>query len=364
MAYALDKTPVYAKGTMDVWLFNPATFDLDFYSNKIQTNSLSTSTNMGEINGSLRNPVLLNLPDSAKLELQLTAATSSLESRALSVGGELSYNGIIPVLETITMHQAGALKISHTPCAPYGADKPYCFIDKSGDSYVADAENLEVNGFTAEANKTYCVRYFTKAASAHQLKIGSTFEPNIEICMIRMPLYTTQGNSSTQGTRWGDRYIWIPRMQFTGNAPVKGDQTDADSEDLSGTALPYEEAAADGVCLDEASFALAYMVDMPADGEWSAIRGLALIGGGMDLKVGETKTAPVKFVMEDGMLTQPDFSQLTFIDLSSASSVYTVASDGVITGVGNGTGMVGANITGHPDIAATVFQVTVYTPNA
>lgn len=102
MAYATNSTPIYAKGTMDVWLFNPSTFNLDFYSNKVQTNSLTTSTNMGEINGSLRNPVLLNLPDSAKLELELTAATSTLESRALSVGGELSYNGIIPVLETIT----------------------------------------------------------------------------------------------------------------------------------------------------------------------------------------------------------------------------------------------------------------------
>ena len=51
MAYATNRTPVYAKGTMDVWLFNPANFSLDFYSNKIQTNSLTTSTNMGEING-------------------------------------------------------------------------------------------------------------------------------------------------------------------------------------------------------------------------------------------------------------------------------------------------------------------------
>ena len=53
MAYATNSTPIYAKGTMDVWLFNPSTFNLDFYSNKVQTNSLTTSTNMGEINGSL-----------------------------------------------------------------------------------------------------------------------------------------------------------------------------------------------------------------------------------------------------------------------------------------------------------------------
>lgn len=337
MAYAINSTPIYAKGTMDVWLFNPSTFDLDFYSNKIQTNSLSTSTNMGEINGSLRNPVLLNLPDSAKLEIQITAATSTLESRALSVGGELTYNGIIPVLETVTIPGGGDIAVSQTPVAPYGTDKLYCFVDKSGVAYEIDPDTNKILGFTAVANQTYCVRYFVKAASAHQLRIASTFEPNIEICMIRMPLYTTQGSSSTQGTRWGDRYIWIPRMQFTGNAPVKGDQTDPDTDDLSGTALPYEEAAAEGVCLDESSFALAYMVDMPAAGAFASVKAFAVVGGAVALKVGETVAAPIKYVMEDGMLTQANFSDTQITDAGSNSSIFTV-SDNKITGVGAGSG--------------------------
>ncbi len=51
MHYATTSPPVYAKGTMDVWMFDPATFSLDFYSNKVQTNSLTTSTGMGEISG-------------------------------------------------------------------------------------------------------------------------------------------------------------------------------------------------------------------------------------------------------------------------------------------------------------------------
>ena len=356
MAYATNKTPVYAKGTMDVWLFNPATFDLDFYSNKVQTNSLSTSTNMGEINGSLRNPVLLNLPDSAKVELQITAATSSLESRALSVGGELSYNGIIPVLENVVPAN-DKLTVSQTPVAPYGTDKVYCFVDKSGVAYEVDPETKAVVGFTPEETKNYCVRYFVKAASAHQLRIASTFEPNIEICMIRIPLYTTQGNSSTQGTRWGDRYIWIPRMQFTGNAPVKGDQTDADSEDLSGTALPYEEAAAEGICIDEASFALAYMVDMPAAGALASVRGLAVVGGAMSLKNGATAYVPVKYVMEDGMLTQPAYEDLTFTTTDSGH--FTVGEHtGLVTATGVGAGEITVQLTEDENIN-TVLNVTV-----
>lgn len=357
MAYATNKTPVYAKGTMDVWLFNPATFSLDFYSNKVQTNSLTTSTNMGEINGSLRNPVLLNLPDSAKVELQITAATSSLESRALSVGGELTYNGIIPVMETVTLGSDGPITVSQTPVAPYGADKPYAFVDKTGVAYEVDDEDLEVVGFTGEAGKTYCVRYFVKAASAHQLRIASNFEPNIEICMIRMPLYTTQGNGSTQGTRWGDRYIWIPRMQFTGNAPIKGDQTDADAEDLSGSALPYEEAAAEGVCLDEASFALAYVVDMPAAGALASVKGLAVVGGAMSLKNGATAYVPVKYVMEDGTLAQPRYAELTFA--TEDTTHFTVGEHtGLVTGTGVGSGEITVSVTEDSTIS-TVLNVTV-----
>ena len=333
MAYATNTIPVYAKGTMDVWLFNPNTFDLDFYSNKIQTNNLSTSTNMGEINGSLRNPVLLSLPDSAKLELQITAATSTLESRALSVGGELTYNGIVPVLETVTPTTT-ALTVSQTPVAPYGTDTVYGFIDKNGTAYEIDPDTKTVKNFSATANETYCVRYFVRAASAHQLKINSAFEPNIEICMIRMPLYTTQGSTSTQGTKWGDRYIWIPRMQFTGNAPLKGDQTDADSDDLSGSALPYEEAAAEGICLDEASYALAYMVDMPLSGATGSVKGLAIVGGVVNVDVADTVQIPVKYVMPDDTLVQPTYSDLSYVVTNTGKA--TVDENGVLTGVDSG----------------------------
>lgn len=333
MAYATNTIPVYAKGTMDVWLFNPSTFDLDFYSNKVQTNSLTTSTNMGEINGSLRNPVLLSLPDSAKLELQITAATSTLESRKLSVGGELTYNGIVPVLETVTA-TGTTLTVSQTPVAPYGTNTVYGFVDKDGKAYEIDPDTKAVQNFTSVEGTTYCVRYFVRAASAHQLRIGSAFEPDIEICMIRMPLYTTQGSSTTQGTKWGDRYIWIPRMQFTGNAPFNGSQTDADTDDLSGSALPYEEAAAEGVCLDEASYALAYMVDMPLAGVNSAVKGLAIVGGVVNAEVGNPVQIPVKYVMPDDTLVQPTYSDLTYTVTNTAKA--TVNANGVLTGVAAG----------------------------
>lgn len=312
MAYAAGSVPIYAKGTMDVWLFNPYTFDLDYYSDKVQTNSLTTSVNMGEINGSLRNPVLLNLPDSAALELEITNAVSTLDSRKMSVGGEMTYNGIYPVIETITASE-GELTVGATPAAPYGTSAAYCFIDKSGTAYTIDTGTNKINNFTAEIGKTYCVRYFSRAASARQLMVDSAFNPDVEICMIRIPLYTAAvGSSAKYGTRWGDRYIWIPRLQNRGEINVNGSQTDADAETLRFRALPYEEALDEGICLDESSFALAYMVDLPIEGPWALVEGIAVPGGGVTVPLYKTVKVPFVYVMSDGSLVPiPNDEQFT-----------------------------------------------------
>lgn len=312
MAYAAGSVPIYAKGTMDVWLFNPHTFDLDYYSDKVQTNNLTTSVNMGEINGSLRNPVLLNLPDSAKLELEITNATSTLESRKMETGGELTYNGIYPVMETITAN-GSELTVSQTPAAPYGTSVAYCFIDKNGKAYTIETGTKKIRNFTAEEGKTYCVRYFSRAASARQLKVESIFNPDIEICMIRVPLYTSVvGSSAKYGTRWGDRYIWIPRMQSVGEINANGSQTDADAETMRFTALPYEEALDEGICLDESSYAMAYMVDLPIEGQWALVEGIAVPGGGITVPLFESVKVPFVYVMSDGSLVPiPNNEQYT-----------------------------------------------------
>lgn len=311
MAYALNSVPIYAKGTMDVWLFNSSTFDLDYYSDKVQTNNLTTSVNTGAINGSLRNPVLLTIPDGAALELEITDATSTLEARQISVGGELTYNGVYPVLETITA-ESEDLTVGQYPVAPYGTTIAYAFIDKSGTAYTVDQSTKVVQNFTATVGQTYCVRYFTRAASARRLKIGASFDPSLEVCMIRIPLYTSStGSSSKYGLRWGDRYIWIPRLQATGETGFDGSQTDADVEKLKFRALPYEEAAETGVCIDEASYALAYMVDIPIEGAWALVEGLAVAGGGVTVQLYKSVKVPFVYIMSDGSIVSvPNSEQL------------------------------------------------------
>ena len=116
MAFNRATDPVYAKGTMDVWCWSPATGNLDYYSNKIQTNQFQTSVNLSPVNAGVGNPVVINLPDSSTATLTITAADVSLAARSLSVGGTLSYNGVIPMCESIKATTT-SLQVSNLPAA-------------------------------------------------------------------------------------------------------------------------------------------------------------------------------------------------------------------------------------------------------
>lgn len=335
MAFNRAESPVYAKGTMDVWCFNPSTGDLDYYSNKVQTNQFQTSVNLSPINAGVGNPVVINLPDTSQVNLNLVAADVSLYARKLAVGGTLSYNAIIPVIESITPNST-TLQVTRPPVAAYGMSDAYAFIDMDGTAYAIDEDNFVVQNFTAQAGQTYCVRYFTRAASAQELRISSVFAPAVEVVMIRIPAYNAQGSASNQGSHCGDFYIWIPRMQFSGNAGTDASQTAASTTDFSGTALSYDKAQAVGACSEEDAYgALAYMVYMPLAGQTSAVSGLAVIGGSVQVSVGNQMQIPVKYVINNE-LVQPNYADLAFS--SAAEGTATVgANTGILTGVAAGS---------------------------
>ena len=333
MAFNRATAPNYAKGTMDVWCHNPVTGDLDFYSNKVTANQLTTNVNMAPVNAGIGNPVVINLPDTSEVNLTITAANMSLEARQLSTGGTLSYNGIVPVMESVTA--AGTtLVVSRTPVAAYGMADAYAFIDQSGTAYTIDTNTNAISGFTAASGTTYCVRYFTQAASAQQLEISSVFSPSVEVVCIRIPAYSAQGSTSNKGAKCGDYWIWIPRMQFTGKADTDGSQTTAATTDLSGSALSYDEAVASGACVDSAASALAYMVYMPLAGATSLVEGLVVVGGEITVATADTVQLPVKYVIND-QIVQPNFADLTYE--SSAEATATVGPSGIVTGVAAGS---------------------------
>lgn len=355
MAFNRAIPPVYCKGTMDIWLHNPVTGDLDYYTNKVQTNQLTTTVNMSPIQAGVGNPTVINIPDSSEISLTITAADMSLEARALATGGELSYNGIVPIMESITANGT-TLTVSNTPAIGYGMAAEYAFIDMDGTAYTIDTTTRQINGFVAENGESYCVRYFTRMPSAKQLRLSTLFAPAVEVATIRLPAYSAQGSTANQGSRVGDFWIWIPRMQFSGKADVDGSQTTPATTDISGTALSYEEGLSAGYCSESAMSALAYMVYLPLAGANSLIEGLAIVGGEISLKVGQTMQLPVKYVI-DGVLVQPDYTALDYE--SSATATATVSAAGVVEGKAQGSCEITASLD-DPDVSV-VCNCTVTT---
>lgn len=355
----LNNRPLYAKGTMDVKCFDPGSNNLVYYSNKMSTSQLQSSVNLGAINAGPGNPVVIQIPDTPSLTMNLTAADFSLAGRALAVGGNVTYNGVVPVDEVV--EAAGtSLKVAQTPVAPLGGCDIVCYVGNDGTAYTIDPTTMEVQGFTATAGEKYCVHYYTANAGAQQFSVETLMNPAVVRTLITIPVYSTESDAQNPltGSRVGSLYITIPRMQFNGDVSTEGSQTTAATTVMNGTALSYDEACEAGIqCGSSASPKLAYMVLELFGSPDQFATGLAIVGGNdIEVNAGQTVAIPVKYVMDDGSLGTPLMSD--FIFTSADANVATVSAQGVVSGVAAGTTTV--TITGKgPKKLTTEANVTV-----
>lgn len=347
---------LYAKGTCNVIVSDPDTGDIDYQSSKVQTNQLSTSVDMGAIRAGLGNGIAIQLPSDATVDLTLTAADFNLKGRGLQVGSTPFYSAPAPVCESITADSA-TLTVSQEAVAPQGFKKVLAYVSvvggnntigEAGTAYEID-ENKNVVGFSATSGTTYLVYYWVQNPVAQQLTIYSAFAPAVKHVTAQIAVYSTEGsNSGNRGSQVGWLYYIIPRMQFAGNASTTGDQNNAATTELSGTALTYEGAMEEGVCVDCAVPEMAYMVYVPFDAT-EGIQGLAVVGGTVSVARSSTALIPVKLYMADGSLAQPDYSALTFTATGAPSG----------TTVGANTGVVNAGTTaGEFDVTITLTADT------
>lgn len=355
----MNERPLYAKGTMDVKCFDPGTSDLVYYSNKMSTSQLQSTVNLGAINAGIGNPVVIQIPDTPSLTMNLTAADFSLAGRALAVGGNVTYNGVVPVDEVVEAGGA-ALTVSQVPAAPLGGCDIVGYVGNDGTAYTIDPATREVQGFTAAAGEKYCVHYYTVSAGAQQFSVETLMAPAVVRTLISIPVYATESREANplSGSRVGTLYITIPRMQFNGDISTEGSQTTPATTVMNGTALSYDEVCEAGIqCGSSASPKLAYMVlELSGSAEQFAT-GLAIVGGNeIDVAVGAAAPIPVKWVMDDGSLGTPLMSELTFV--SGTPAVATVDAQGVVTGVAAGTCDVTITSNGSKKLTATA-NVTV-----
>ena len=356
----LKNPALYLKGTCEVTIKRPSDGQIVFQSNKVATNNFSSSVDMGEIRAGLGNPIAIQLPSNAAVNLDLTTADFSMQARAMQIGTEVAYNAIVPVCASIKADSTTlSLPDGAAPVAMYGDAAPYAYVAYDGATDPGKAYTISnagaIEGFTAVANTTYNVIYYEHRADSQYFAISSMIAPGIYTVSAKMAVFSTEGtNAGNRGSQVGWANYIIPRMQFGGDVATSGSQTDPATTALSGTALSYDEGVEAGACVDCSFPNLAYMTYEPLTfNANNAILALAVVGGNIEVVKDATVVIPVKYVMADGKLVQPKFSDLT---ITSAATSTASVSNGVLTGVAVGTTTLSISVT---DSSAGVDAITV-----
>ena len=347
------KTYRYTKGIYEANVYSLANRDLLYHDSKLTDANIASSVNTGEILAGLGNAPQIMIFDTAKFSVTMTAQDIDLRQYALQTGGSLGYNGITQTCELITATET-TLKVSGTPAAPYGSDQIVCYVNGQGTAYKIDPSTKTVLGFTAVPGTQYSVRYYISKPANEVLDIQALFSPDIVSLEIKYPVYQAPvGQAASTGTLCGNLWAVIPRYQFNGEASFNASQTGNVTPSLSGQALAADELS-ETDCAASALSSLLYLVWEPANAD-SGIQDLVVIGGGVSVPVGGTATVPVKYLMENNILAQPDFSALTYTSGSDTTAI--VSDAGVITG--KQAGETDITVKYEPLDLKTVVMVTV-----
>lgn len=351
----LNNKYLYAKGTCNVIVTDPATGNIDFQSNKVQTSQLTTAVNMNELRAGLGNAIAIQLPSDSAVNLELTTADFSMTARAMQLGSSVTYNAAAPVCEVITAN-SDTLTLTNSAVAPQGFSKAIAYVDTGATAYEVNSSK-EVVGFTATASTKYKVYYWIANPSAQQVKAYSVFNPAVKHVTMQIAVYSTENTSaSSQGSLAGWLYCIIPRMQFSAKADTDGSQTSNATTVLSGTALAYDPDASEAICTDCGLSELAYWVYVPNGDTTQDVDSLVVVGGGLALVTGNSAQVPVRFLMKDGSLVVPDYSLMSYVSDTVAKA--TVSNTGVVTAVAAGSANITCTLTAD-NTKKAVVPVTV-----
>lgn len=344
-AITIGKPNLYVKGMVKNIYRDRATGNIVTVDTVASEFAFQSEMNNGLIEGGFTNPVLKVIPDSVRLTGTYTSQAFSLETRQLISGGDLSYNGVVSVCETIAA-SGTKLTVTNTPAKSYGQKAAdtlgWCYVKETGateyqgTNYSVDLTTKEIVDFTAVNGNSYDVMYFTTMASAKVLTINDVFNPADLSLEQVFGVFSDNNGNSTYGSMYGYLHVFIPRIQLTGNVGVGGSQTENSTTDGAWQALSDPQAT-DVLCDDcgSAGNPYAYYVLVPCAGTQANVEALAVPGGMMTIAVGQTKQIPVVYIMDNGEIVQPKYGELNYDSGSTATA--SVNTSGQVTGVAQGS---------------------------
>ena len=283
------------------------------------------------------------------------------------MGGHIAYDAVAQYCETVTADSA-TLKVSRTPARSLGEDPKdefyWCYVrpieakTSSGVNVNVDPESREVLNYAAEIGERYEVSYFVHNVSARTLDVPTVWNPVMMTVQQKYGVYARQNGSAENGIFRGWLYFVAPRAILNADAGINATQTSNAPTAGHWIALPGTPDNMPFCDCDATAHPIAYYVYVPCSGENDAVTNVVSIGNGLALRPGQTKVLPIKLVMPDDSLIQPDYATLNYI--SEDDSIATVSGDGIATGISEGTTVIHSYVTKSDNTTmdcATVVEV-------
>lgn len=341
--YAMRFTDPYlwVKFAESITVSNPATGEIDYYSNKPTDTNLNPSLNQGEIRAGVSNPIVATIPSDVNVTFEANTADFNLAMRALQVGGLHGFGAPTFGCYDYTAATSGEVVLESswrgTPVAGQGYDSVFCYVQEvgSGSQVRVDGNPYQLGddktilGFAATAGKTYKIWYWVSEPSTEYVKALANMDPAVRRVEVVQPVYANEsGSADNTGTRIGSLVTIIPYLKLNGSGGVSGNNSSNSTTSISGMALAYDEAVVQAGCgaCGDASSTLYDMLFVPCEGSGN-IQGLTVVGGLVTVAPGETKQIEAWLVV-NGSLVKPDPAFLTFEGTLSGGNV---AVTGIIT---------------------------------
>nr|DAL34553.1 MAG TPA_asm: hypothetical protein [Caudoviricetes sp.] len=348
--YSFSPQYEFSKGVAYFEAFDVATDDLVGFSKYVTEFSPAGSMNDGAVEGGPGNMLIMNIPDTTRLSFTAKTADSALNNMALTIGQPLTGNGVVETSRPVIASDT-TLKLTGAVAPLGGQNGPIAYVmastgnDKdsiaanSGKAYKVGTDGT-IQGFTAVAGNTYCVKYFVQNSSALQLSVPALFQPKIVRVHYAVNIYAKKvGGDAKSSSLWKIRHYYIPYYFFTGALSDTINQTTPGSVDLSGNCLTADEVGTD-VCASNAMPNYCYIVDEFVSGtSTGAIEGIYFIGAGAGVSVasGSNVTLVAKYDVAGSLTNISDMSEVTFATTEEATAKFADPHSPVLTGVAAGT---------------------------
>ena len=352
MITVLGNDNIYLKGMADLKAFL-ADGSIRYSTNKLQTSNINTTLNLGSINGGVGNPILINIPDSPDMSLEITSAAFSIEGQASAVGAEIYGGGKTPFTEAVVFGANGKASISGIPVAPLGAGSTELVGTLLCVGSRTNALNMGIT-FTKKEDGTYeftyaeakegdkaCVEYYIERPETLQYEISGNPTPEILRTVISMPMYSSDVGDPTRGTHIGDLLVTIPKMQWTAETALEGSQTANTGTVLKAKALGAEDLESE-MC-DDPKMNLAYVTVRLNDSDWTADASkIIVLNSPLTLSASGKEALICKYISANGRMLgnlSPASKYLSFV-VSEGGTYASVDAEGVVTGTTAGNAVV------------------------